>query len=328
MTAKAANKERFHTFKLMLFSYLALSKVFYWVTNIQTMGLDGFDNLGQMIINRLLARDLFLILSVILSFYIYKVIKNGFIAFGVFYVLVLGLSLVQMMVFERIFDLEYGAIFGDMTPIQYFVQFTMSFMFIGAFFAVKEFMARQKKKTEADEYASEGMNTVACFSNALVCETCKADLQEKLNLFGQFVGEWEFEGLYKKGTPDENRTKGEWIFSWILDGTAIQDVYIHPSRKEREKNPTDYAEYSTTLRFYNLATDSWNMYYGGSGKAQELEGRQVGDKIIVSFNAESEVQHRAVFSEIKADSFHWRSERSDDGGSTWETGFELVAHRK
>jgi len=292
------------------------------------MGLDGFENIGQMIINRLLARDLFLILCVILSFYIYRIIKNGLIAFGVFYVIVLGLSLVQMMIFERIFDLEYGAIFGNITPLQYFIQFTMSFIFIGVFFTVKEFMARQKKKTEADEYISEGANTVACFSNALVCETCKTDLQEKLNLFGQFVGEWEFEGIYKKGTPEESHTKGEWIFSWILDGTAIQDVYIHPSRQERDKKTSDYAEYSTTLRFYNLATDSWNMYYGGAGMSQVLEGRQVGDEIIVSFCTESETQFRTVFSEIKANSFHWRSERSGNGGVSWDSQFELTAARR
>ncbi|MCL2362259.1 MAG: hypothetical protein FWC73_10655 [Defluviitaleaceae bacterium] len=325
---KKVKNEGFHNFKIMLFMYLALSKVFYWVTNIQTMGLYGFDNLGQMIMNRLLTRDLFLILCVILSFYIYKIVKNQLLAFGIFYVLVLGLSLVQMMILDNIFDLGYGSIFGDMTPFQYFVQFTMSFILIGVFFTGKEYMTRVKKKTEAQAYAAEDTNTVACFSNALICETCKTDLQDRLNLFGQFVGEWEFEGVYKKGTPEENRTKGEWIFSWILDGTAIQDVYIHPSREEQKNNPRDYDEYSTTLRFYNLATDSWDMYYGGAGKTQTLVGRQVGKEIIVSFDSESEIASRAVFSDIKPGSFCWRSEKSRDGGVTWEVPFELMACRK
>ena len=100
------------------------------------------------------------------------------------------------------------------------------------------------------------------FSNALIPEMPKKELQEKLSLFGHFIGDWEFEGIFGKGTTDELRVPGEWLFSWILNGTAIQDVFICPSRKEMEKNPNPDAEYGTTIRFYNQPTDSWNMCYG------------------------------------------------------------------
>jgi len=321
-------KEQFHTFKLILFSYLALSKIFYWITNISEMNLGGFNNIGQLILNRLLARDLFLILCVILSFYIYKIIKNSILAFCIFYVIVLGLSFVQMMVIESIFDLGYGSIFGNMTPLQYFIQFTLTFVFIAIFFTAKEHMSHIKKKTDDHEYAKESPNAAMCFSNALICETCKSDLQDRLHLFGQFVGEWDFEGIYKKGTPEEKHTKGEWIFSWILKGTAIQDVFINPSQEVQRKLSCNNAEYSTTLRFYNISTNTWDLYNGSEGQTCVQSCRQVDDKIFIDSKSSNNNINRAVFFDIKSKTFQWRSESSRDGGATWELQLELMATKK
>jgi len=148
MTTK---KEKFSTFKKLLFAYLALSKVFYWVTNIMEMGPGGFENIWQLIINRLLARDLFLIVAVILSFYLGKVAKNIWVFIGVFYVMILGISFGQMWILDHFFLGGYGSIFGNMTPLQYFVQFTIVFIAIAIVMGIKEYMAYVKKKTEASD---------------------------------------------------------------------------------------------------------------------------------------------------------------------------------
>ena len=166
------------------------------------------------------------------------------------------------------------------------------------------------------------------FANALISEMPKKELQEKLSLFGQFIGDWEFEGIFGKGTTDEWCVPGEWLFSWILNGTAIQDVFICPSRKEMEKNPHPDAEYGTTIRFYDQSTDSWNMCYGLSGSMTILEAKQVGEQIIVENKNDSDALTQWVFSDITSRSFHWQNRTSRDNGATWNVIFELLARRK
>jgi len=166
------------------------------------------------------------------------------------------------------------------------------------------------------------------FKSALLAENPKTELQEKLNLFGQFVGDWDLEGVYGKGTPDEWRVPGEWLFSWILDGTAIQDVFICPSRNEREANPHPDGEYGTTVRFYNPTKDAWDICYGGYGFMTVLEARQIGNQIIVTNKDDSEGLNQWVFSDITQNSFHWQNRTSTDNGITWSVIFDVFASRK
>ena len=65
------------------------------------------------------------------------------------------------------------------------------------------------------------------------------------------IGEWDMEWVDGKGTENERHVIGEWIFSEILNGDGIQDVFICTSRKERVSNPQPDAEYGTTIRIYN-----------------------------------------------------------------------------
>ena len=53
-------------------------------------------------------------------------------------------------------------------------------------------------------------------------------------LFGLFVGEWEFDWTGYDEDGDETLTeRGEWIFGWVLEGRAVQDVWIIPGRERR-----------------------------------------------------------------------------------------------
>ena len=166
------------------------------------------------------------------------------------------------------------------------------------------------------------------FISAVYSEGPRNELREKLHLFGQFVGDWEFEGVFGKGTPDEWRVPGEWLFSWILDGTAIQDVFICPSRAEREQSSHPDAEYGTTVRFYNPSTDTWDICYGLLGGMRVFEARQVGEQIIVRNQDEADGLNEWVFSDVMPDSFHWQNRTSYDQGATWQVYFELFARRK
>ena len=330
--------KKWSTIKEMLFIYLAISKMFYWFQTIMHTTLDGFEaNIGQVLLNRLLQQDFFIISSILVFFVIDRFKFKTVTKYAIHYVVFLGIVFLYIGLMGHFFgpvqldegmgDGGLGGFLAGIGYLGFFVYFTIGFIALAIALNVKDYFKKKSKETtEIGETDSEGaMND---FSNALICETCKDELREKLNLFGQFVGEWEFEGIIGKGTAEEQRAPGEWIFSWILDGTAIQDVFICPSRKACETSPNPNGEYGTTVRFYNQATDAWDMFYGLSGATHILEGKQVGEEIIVTNKSESEGLTHWVFSDITPGSFYWQNRTSYDNGVTWHVNFELSARRK
>ena len=112
-----------------------------------------------------------------------------------------------------------------------------------------------------------------------------ADLAEKLRLYGQFVGSWEAEG--QAFLPDRTTRKHFWEihFSWVLEGRAIQDVWITPPRhgpRVRESQPWGpfTNQYGTTLRVYEPGLDAWRVTWidPAAGYRADLIGRPDGQR--------------------------------------------------
>ena len=119
--------------------------------------------------------------------------------------------------------------------------------------------------------------------------------------------------------------KGEWIFSRVLDGTAVQDIFIVPSRSERLRDKQLDAEYGTTLRIYNPQTMAWDIFYGCMGEAIRLTARKVGEEIILTENTTRKMRY--VFSDIKSSSFLWRKERMNENDE-WITVAKVMAEKR
>jgi hypothetical protein len=168
------------------------------------------------------------------------------------------------------------------------------------------------------------------FCKAMVSFGKSSLIPEEYNYFGQFVGEWDFEWIDNRGTAQERHVKGEWIFSWVLEGKAIQDVFICPSRTERLINQQPDGEYGTTIRIYNSKKQAWDVFYGCPGEASILEARREDSNIVLTYvNKNNEnVQMKWIFSEITQNSFHWSNVMSQDDGDTWKVIGELFAVRR
>lgn len=174
-------------------------------------------------------------------------------------------------------------------------------------------------------YDTDEEGAVLKFINVLVSKGKSNLIPEKDNLYGQFVGEWDFEWVDNQGTTGERHVQGEWIFAWVLEGTAIQDVFICPSRKARIKDYQPDAAYATAVRMYNPNTEAWDILYTELGGATQLEGKREGNRIVQTEINEKNIQW--VFSEITTTSFRWqRMVKRPDG--TWETEAELFAVRR
>ena len=150
------------------------------------------------------------------------------------------------------------------------------------------------------------------FAAALTANSKGEHIPDDKNYFGQFVGAWEFDGEYLNDNGEMSTSKGEWIFSWILEGKAVQDVFIWPPRGQRDE-PLGDNEYGTTLRFYNKKTEKWDIIYTDVGLPVLLEAERIGSEIILTEKSEKKMQW--IFSDITANTFTWRSVYHEDDGS-------------
>ena len=133
---------------------------------------------------------------------------------------------------------------------------------------------------------------------------------EELNYFGKLIGSWQI-----KYVESDNSLliKGEWHFSWVLEGMAIQDVIILP----------DY-EYGTSLRIFNPATHAWDIAYGYTGKIIRLEARKQNEMIVLTYTGDE--NRKWVFTSIDDEKFHWQNVTVTDTGE-WHINAEIYAER-
>jgi len=106
---------------------------------------------------------------------------------------------------------------------------------------------------------------------------------DELMLFGQFVGNWEAD--FTAYGPDGTKqiAKAEWHFGWVLEGRAIQDVFIVPRRSDRAESGWTRTDYGTCLRFYDPAIDGWRVVWVSPGHGEILNfiAHEVGDEIVL-----------------------------------------------
>lgn len=148
------------------------------------------------------------------------------------------------------------------------------------------------------------------FIEALTSKDKGVELPEEYNYFGKLIGSWKLDYI------DHNMScsiKGEWHFSWVLEGMAIQDVIILP----------DY-EYGTSLRIYNSDTHAWDVAYGYTGKIIRLEARKQGEMIVLTYT--SDEKRKWVFAEIDDNKFHWQNITVKADGE-WHINAEIYAER-
>jgi hypothetical protein len=158
-----------------------------------------------------------------------------------------------------------------------------------------------------------------------------ADRTGKTDLYGWLVGSWDIDVTEFLDDGSQRRRPGEWHFGWVLEGRAIQDVWIVPPRGGRHQAEAaahaDY--YGTTLRVYDPGIDAWQIQYTDPVAQVYLTmvGRRQGDDIVQEGKDPSGQYVRWSFSEITPQSFRWRGDWSADGGKTWRLRIEFFAHR-
>jgi hypothetical protein len=150
---------------------------------------------------------------------------------------------------------------------------------------------------------------------------------DQMMLFGQFVGAWDLEVIYHRSDGTSQSSPGEWHFGWVLDGRAVQDVWMVPTRAERQAG-RPLLGYGTTVRMYRPETDDWHVTWHGvlSGVIDTFIARRVRDEIVME--ATGDLRYRWIFSHITPESFRWRSVSWSERDHRWVLEQEMSARRR
>jgi hypothetical protein len=175
------------------------------------------------------------------------------------------------------------------------------------------------------------LNVNASFFALLAASCRSAEIPESADVYGWLVGSWELNTLhYRAADLSSQNIKGEAHFGWVLEGRAIQDVWIMPRPSDRGQS-SDRANnmYGTTLRVWDSAIQAWRIRWINpvTGHEERQTGRKVGDEIVQIGTRIDGTPTRWRFTEITPESFHWLGEALEPDGRTWKLEGEFRAHR-
>jgi hypothetical protein len=169
---------------------------------------------------------------------------------------------------------------------------------------------------------------MGAFAEALVSTGPAAEHAEELMLFGQFVGAWAVEVELRPPDGPVKKVSADWIFEWVLQGRAVQDLYIVPPRAEQERTGEPAQVYGTTLRLYDPESDNWLITWASplSATKQSFVARREGDEIVLEGVDPEGKQVRWIFYDIADGSYRWRADAAVDGDG-WKTVQAMTARR-
>ncbi|HKJ17500.1 MAG TPA: hypothetical protein VJ984_09145 [Xanthomonadales bacterium] len=155
---------------------------------------------------------------------------------------------------------------------------------------------------------------------------------EGVDQYGQLAGTWKCTPASRQpdGSMLESDFRPTWIWTYVLNGAAIQDIWIPDPAA-----PAGGGGMGTNLRVYDAEQDAWEMVWtteslGGFQKfsAKMTDGNMVmnGDLPAGAFPAH---MARITFHNIQPDHFDWKYEASAPGdGQNWQLQSTLTCERK
>jgi catechol 2,3-dioxygenase-like lactoylglutathione lyase family enzyme len=135
-----------------------------------------------------------------------------------------------------------------------------------------------------------------------------ADRADRMVLYGWLIGDWTMDATVYADDGSVHAAQGTIAFDWVLEGRAIQDVWILPG-----------FFCGTTLRVYDPNLDAWHILWSDPLKQYFTRqiGRASGSDIVQEGRNDAGEPTRWSFTDITPDSFCWIGERSSDQGATW-----------
>jgi hypothetical protein len=154
----------------------------------------------------------------------------------------------------------------------------------------------------------------AAMINVLGVPNPNPALGEEAQTLNRLVGTWDADFTFPKPDGTVSRKKGELHFGWVIDGYAVQDLWIgYPTGVQKERT------IGTTLWFFDSKLKQWRIVFINpqSGDVVTMQGGREGDRIVLRGVGTDGLPTRYTFRDITPASFRWQGEKSHDGGQTW-----------
>jgi hypothetical protein len=174
--------------------------------------------------------------------------------------------------------------------------------------------------------------TVTGFLDVLGSAARSAEIPESADCYGWLVGSWALEVRNYWGDVRALGLKAEAHFGWVLEGRAVQDVWILPVRAPHpqtgEIDPSRRT-HGSTLRVWDAGLQAWRVTWisPGTGARVDLVGRWSGKDVVQTGALPNGTPIRWIFSEITRDRFRWTGESLQADGHTWKLEGEFLARR-
>jgi hypothetical protein len=169
-------------------------------------------------------------------------------------------------------------------------------------------------------------------SAALIAPARSLEIPETADVYGWLCGSWDLDVLHYRGVNLTGRgMSGEVHAARVLEGRAIQDVWIMPRRAERRADAAKTMNmYGTTLRMWDASIQAWRIAWTNPvrGHREEQVGRWNGRDILQEGTRPDGTKTRWTFTAITSDSFHWRGEAMHPGSQAWDLEAEFSAKRR
>jgi hypothetical protein len=163
---------------------------------------------------------------------------------------------------------------------------------------------------------TDGAAAAEVLAGLMVSDEPRPEFAEAFQPFARLIGSWDLDvSWYDDAGNVTRQTKGEWHFAWALDGRAVADIWITPSRAAR---PTDGdGEWGLTIRIHDPELQAFRSTWMGPKYAFVMTfiGHPGEDSITLDAREPLSAKTRWIFTDISESGFHWRNEDEDADGN-------------
>src|SRR5262245_10357600 len=143
----------------------------------------------------------------------------------------------------------------------YMNRYTKAYIFIRAvlLFAALTMTSISRKGSVAKNMSNPQEQSYSSFPQVLGSPARSNELTDQEDIYGWLIGSWEAAVYdYAEGGA-AHESSGEWHFGRVLEGRAIQDVWISPPRSQRSDKPLSkqFNRYGQSVRGYDGEIGVW-----------------------------------------------------------------------
>ena len=166
------------------------------------------------------------------------------------------------------------------------------------------------------------------FARALVAKRRSPEIEAHEDVYARLLGGWDVQVRDRTDNGTFKVIEGEWYFARTLEGRAVQDVWIAPTRASRCSGDARANLYGTSVRTFDPQTRRWQVTWFNpvTGAFAVLHTRMIGERIVQEGALSDGHRIRWIFQEITDTAFHWTGEAQLPDGR-WRLEAELFGRR-